>query len=309
MAVTISRDEGISSAAALAFLLCDICHLFKDEVNYIWPMRMNLTKAMYLLARYYGLMTVIALIIIRAIENPTVKLCDSCILNTRIMQMAGTWVSLLILDVICTVRLYALYARSRKVLFSLIALSLLELAASFFSIYAASDYSRLKVNPPSELSSRFGCQLILPQLSKKQCDIHMLAWLFTLINAMTFFALTLFKFKDSLKDEEGVVQYSTFKKRTYISPLLLVFMRDGSYTLLLHAAVIITTMTVCLHREGLYFPPAWPWLYASFSYVGSRLIINLRRASARGVTTTSETAASSGSGRFEQIEFASRGKS
>ncbi|KAF6750053.1 hypothetical protein DFP72DRAFT_1072667 [Ephemerocybe angulata] len=284
MAVTISRDEGISSAAALAFLLCDICHLFKDEVNYIWPMRMNLTKVMYLLARYYGLMTVITLIISdQGDRKPdskvvsvkfhlldrarTQKLRDSCILNTRIMQMAGTWVSLLILDVICTVRLYALYARSRKVLFSLIALSLLELAASFFSIYAASDYSRLKVNPPSELSSRFGCQLILPQLSKKQCDIHMLAWLFTLINAMTFFALTLFKFKDSLKDEEGVVQYSTFKKRTYISPLLLVFMRDGSYTLLLHAAVMITTMTVCLHREGLYFPPAWPWLYASFSYV------------------------------------------
>ncbi|KAJ2913010.1 hypothetical protein MD484_g7402, partial [Candolleomyces efflorescens] len=70
----VDQDQGYSKAASLTFLICDICSTFYDEVRYIWRRNWTFTKVLYLLARYYGLFLLIAMLVASSISDPSAQL-------------------------------------------------------------------------------------------------------------------------------------------------------------------------------------------------------------------------------------------
>ncbi|KAF5331394.1 hypothetical protein D9611_011828 [Ephemerocybe angulata] len=62
-AIRVWHNQGYSKAAVLTLLICDILHNLADEVKYIWRSKWTFVKTMYLLARYYGVALVLAMMI------------------------------------------------------------------------------------------------------------------------------------------------------------------------------------------------------------------------------------------------------
>ncbi|CAA7267519.1 unnamed protein product [Cyclocybe aegerita] len=126
-------------------------------------------------------------------------------------------------NIVFIMRIHALYHRSRKVLIFFTLLCLAEFGVEFYICWVVSrETANAAFKPP--IPGWRGCLT-----SPISVSIHSLAaWCICAAVGFVFFAFTLFKFKDSLKDDNGRVQLDLIKDLKYLSPLLNVLMRDGA---------------------------------------------------------------------------------
>ncbi|KZW02619.1 hypothetical protein EXIGLDRAFT_732875 [Exidia glandulosa HHB12029] len=115
--------SGYCKAAALAWLLYDMALTIDLEVNYIWRRRWTTFTALFVIVRYVPLVVVASSAATNFFPGVTASICDAF----SWVEAAGTFIILVVVQVILQFRLYVMYAKSRRVLFFNALLCLVEL--------------------------------------------------------------------------------------------------------------------------------------------------------------------------------------
>ncbi|KAJ2912331.1 hypothetical protein MD484_g8081, partial [Candolleomyces efflorescens] len=238
-ALRVTHNTRYSEGAALTFLLCDIASTFSDEVKFIWSKKWTFTKVMYLIARYYGLLLAIAMVVRESLSKGEAQFCRDCQLmlisfHKSFMSMIGSKFYVAVIDIICITRVFGLYGHNRKIFALLAVTSIVDVAVGLFCVRQVTLFPG-PVPPKNELSKRYGCPFLLDPVSKEMVRWYIVTWILTLGNATVFLLFTLYKLKDSMKDEFGNARFNILKDRSLISPFLVAFVRDGALCFLLIA--------------------------------------------------------------------------
>ncbi|KAF6742684.1 hypothetical protein DFP72DRAFT_937659 [Ephemerocybe angulata] len=295
-AIRVNQNQGYCKVAVMTLLAYDVIHNFSEEVKYIWKSKWSFSKAMYLVVRYYGVVLAFAMLAAGERHDPTAKVRAFCHRYIRIFALLGDGY-FVIIDIICVMRIYALYERSIKVLVPLSALSMVETGIGFYAGWQSTQFEGAPDVPKNELSTKYGCGFILaPNTGNRSLYIASLS--VTMLLNFSFFLASVLKLRMYVKDESGMVDYRRWWSRSYASPMMKAFMKDGAVSFLQIATVHTLGGALVLYRDGFYYTPAWPWQYAVNSYVGCRLLLNLRRAN--------RTPGSSGKGASLPMRFATR---
>ncbi|KAF6765557.1 hypothetical protein DFP72DRAFT_868098 [Ephemerocybe angulata] len=292
-AIRVWHNQGYSKAAVLTLLICDILHNLADEVKYIWRSKWTFVKTMYLLARYYG----VALMAINGISLHTrhANTGNSCRRYIRVTSMLGD-VYFVIIDIVCIIRVYALWERSNKVLALFSSLCTVEIALAFYASWRATEFKGAPNPPKNELSDRYGCGFLLaPFTGSSAMVIYIASWSVPprLSNyPALFFVLSVIRIRYHLRGGLEAPKSGLWKGSSYASPMARAFMKDGALGFLQSVIIQSTNQTDCTHalsvihslcasmnfyRDGFYFPPTWPWQYAVSSYAVCREALSSSR--------------------------------
>ncbi|KAJ2912443.1 hypothetical protein MD484_g7975, partial [Candolleomyces efflorescens] len=196
----------------------------------------------------------------------------SCKTYIRVMSLIGSKLCTLITDLICIVRIYALYARDKKVLGILVFFCALDLGLGTYAVYEITNFSNSSTSPRGQVPNMngYGCVgLIEPAQSGRPRNLYYVAWILSTGNAVVFFLFTVFKLGRSVYDQGGSVNYRTLRDKKMISPLLVAFVRDGALAFLALIGILSISSFCAIYRGSFYYGPAWPWLYAMFSWANA----------------------------------------
>ncbi|KAJ8094584.1 hypothetical protein PM082_010590 [Marasmius tenuissimus] len=285
--------------SGVAFLSYDIWLKLEEEVEYIWCSRWSVPKSLYIFARYYGFLfttlefaaiptsvlapqfasRVVRLPPASSKKNPhLVSLIDDYNLSCRaylpFYPAAGPIVFTTTVNIILIMRLHALYGRKKKVLAFLTFVLIVEFAFELYiSTAIAVAMSRGAIEAPPGINLP-GC------LSVKPTGLELFAWVPCLIAATLFFSMTIRELFVSLRTANTDLMRARTLSQT-LSPLVVTFYQDGAiYFSLITTIVLIGTVTNS-KLQGTYSGIAIPWLTPVYSFSGSRLILNLRKAATR----------------------------
>ncbi|KAF9522905.1 hypothetical protein CPB83DRAFT_899218 [Crepidotus variabilis] len=295
-----TRDGNYSIAAAIAVIGYDICATFFDEMQLIWGKKWSLPKVLYLLARYYGLIY----LIITLIVGSNTKLTSEVFVNTLCVLFPNRFPALTsvscrgylyyysyggdifftsIVNAIFVIRIHALYGKSQKILALFVSLCLIEFGFELGTTYIAAKTSAesATVNPlgipwPGCIGTALPLKLTL------------LAWIPCLTVATILFAFTIFKFKDALRKQAIISRSESQEKINNLSPMMVVFIRDGSLYFFLIFAILLLCTVLIVPRDEDSALPLMPWIIAVYSLSGSHLILDLRKAGQNGVNQHSD---------------------
>jgi len=189
--------------------------------------------------------------------------------------MGGAIVFTTAVNFILLMRIYALYERSMKVIYPLLALFVVEFGAEMYiSIKTAVEGRSTLILPPLGLPIP-GC--LIEHTSQ---TLTLVAWIPCLGVAVVFFILTAYKFYTGPVIEHGYSWKSM--NAAAFSPLLLAFIRDGTVFFFLIAVVLFMSTIITIAVEGAMKGVFLPYLIGTWSFAGSRLILNLREAATKG---------------------------
>ncbi|KAJ2919103.1 hypothetical protein MD484_g1293, partial [Candolleomyces efflorescens] len=252
-ALQVSNDTRYSRAAAITFLLCDTFQNFADEIKFVWKSRLSLTKVVYLFARYYPLVYLF---------------CKGFYWYLTI----GNTVYSGMVNIIFVLRIHALYSRSMKVLIGFTLLCIVELALEFYGTY----YSGLEGSrnaSPWPIPGWPGCITAIANV-----HIGLFSWIPCIIVPTCFFIATMLKLRESVAVANGGhATIGVLRDTAHISPVLLVFVRDGAFYYLLTTLITCVCTFLDSYQNKMYFTPSFPWFVAMYSLAGTHMILNLRR--------------------------------
>ncbi|KAF5318937.1 hypothetical protein D9611_013680 [Ephemerocybe angulata] len=283
-AVKIFQDGRYSRAAAMTLLACDITSNFADEVEYIWRARWTLIKVLYIFARYYALGNLSdSNVGHRKEANMSsqwkfVRIRSSC-KGFFDYSILGNMVHTVVVDLIFVLRISALWAQDRKVVtfFSLICIA--EAGLEIYGIYWAGHLAAKKATPA-----------FLPGLPGCWSDyadpkhFELIAWIpCSIVPFLLFFVGTMLKFRDSVtlpgSNHTLLEAVKSAFQANHISPLLLVFVRDGAFFFLITTVTTVVVAALSVHKNW-YIGPSFPWFASMYSIASTHLVLNLRRQGA-----------------------------
>ncbi|KAJ2924282.1 hypothetical protein H1R20_g12810, partial [Candolleomyces eurysporus] len=175
------------------------------------------------------------------------------------MSIVGSKFYILVIDVICIMRVYALYGFNRRVLLLLSILTAVEIAVGVYCVVRITDHGNTPPVPKNDLSAWYGCGLPFTPTTREMIKMYIVTWIFGTGTAATFFTLTVYKLKGSISDERGKIKCHIMKDSSLVPPLLIVFIRDGALNFLLSVSLlplcIVDTDACCLQELWPFF--AW----------------------------------------------------
>ncbi|KAF8987152.1 hypothetical protein BDQ17DRAFT_1435826 [Cyathus striatus] len=275
------RSSNCATISALTILVYDVVITFDREYKHIWKAKWSLPKVLYIWIRYYGICEIGANVVVATRLNIPIDACKRYFWWTSI---AGPIVFTTLVNIVLILRLHALYNRNRKGM-------LLFLCLTLFVELGVELYICVKT-PLMTTSAAFSAPFGLPFtgcLTNIQTNYTLLSWIPCLIVAFIFFFMTAYQFFRTIQRLEGKLW--GFWRRKSFSPMLLAFFRDGTVFFFVIAFTLLgCTLTTVLVRgvlQGVFLP----WLVGTYSYAGSRLILQLREAARNfdGTTTWSGT--------------------
>ncbi|KAH8806878.1 hypothetical protein DL96DRAFT_600938 [Flagelloscypha sp. PMI_526] len=254
---------------AVVILLYDHILTFHFEIEYIWSQRWGKSSAIFFLNRYFGLAAHITSLTFNHVPHSDSKFCHSTVLAHQVFLVAAQ----IIVCLIISMRVYALYGCSKKIMwFLLIYVSLL------LAIVCWSVSGQLTLDSGEEdTRTTTNCHKTMDIRSSKSLAISY-GVLFAYDAAI--FGLTLFKTCETRPRAMNTRSVS----------LVALLLRDGAIYFMLKALVNLgNILTVFLA------PPFFRGCLGTFSSclsitLVSRMMLNLHRAhSALGVFTTLTT--------------------
>ncbi|KAF8230812.1 hypothetical protein L208DRAFT_1438034 [Tricholoma matsutake] len=258
-----------SYVSALTFLSYDIILTSDLEINYIWGSHWSIVKALYFVVRYYAFISLI----------PTVALITHVNIshNSSVCKHYHSWTVIggpltfiLILNMIVTLRVWAIYNRDGRLLVVLIILLLTDIAACLWS---AIDYARwVNINVIPMPAPWRGCAFPTPKTDMKSI---MLTFLPNFILSVIYLGMTLWK---PLRNWAGYGKFtwSSLRNMRRMEPLLLSFAFDGTIFFVLACIAIVLGLVARLMTRGVISNILFPWVLVILSYSGAHLILNLR---------------------------------
>ncbi|KAF8889417.1 hypothetical protein CPB84DRAFT_1785524 [Gymnopilus junonius] len=250
--------------SGLTFLVCDTISTLPREVEYIWSKKWSVVKVLYLFMRYWTICQGAVASYEFSTVQKSLEVCRALVWFE--VSIGGGTVLLVAIDIILSIRLHALYKRSRKVLVFLSALVIGEFVIQAYVVY--------KIGL-SAVGSIFIAPLgfpILGCLTSPDLAITLPSWISTPLIAVIFFIMMLIKFYESMKlaRSSGV--------RLSLTPVISAFIRDGTIYFLLVVVTLLAGALDSFLTSGAYLTLYQPWSAVSFAVTGTRLILNLREA-------------------------------
>jgi len=244
--------------AAGSLLLYDWCLCIGEEVDLIWRSKWSIPKVMYIFSRYFAVVELWITIVGLAGGVPF-HLCRSFIL----LQLIGLPLLSFSSNYVLCLRLEALYSDCPIFVKVVYTVWLLEFTIGFlFSvIYAAT----LELLPSGSLFNLPLC------LGKNPSQVFLTApWVLSTSLSLFFFVAMMAR-----------VIYSYKVDKLLPTPLMTRFIKDGSVFFFMDFAVLIVAACITLIIKNLLSEVAAQWVSTIYSIVGSRLVLNIRKAAIR----------------------------
>ncbi|KAF8876345.1 hypothetical protein BD779DRAFT_167389 [Infundibulicybe gibba] len=248
--ITDARITNYVAVASLTLLAFDHILTFGEEIELIWKSRWNLSKTVYLLQRYFALISLSGL--------TAARLRGSCGQFYRVEGVAIT-VIICVVDFVLVVRVWTLYARNWRVFMFLSTLTTLEIIA-MMAVDETTITAGMKGDYVLTASTTMLC-------NTPNTPLHIISFypLAPLIVTSIMFTMTLWKCASTL-----------YEYRNNHMPILSLFLRDGVFWFL--AVFVVTLITFVNWRYGrvslvtvMNSPMA-----AVYTLVSSRTLLNLR---------------------------------
>ncbi|KAF9035874.1 hypothetical protein BJ165DRAFT_1508650 [Panaeolus papilionaceus] len=255
--------------SSLAVFVYDIIATLPDEIEHIWRANWTLPKALYLIVRYWALAIVILYVVVFTQVQHSVQRCKA--LAWFYITLGANVLSPLV-NVILSLRLYALYHRSKKVLVFLTAVITGEVMLQIIMGYDQGKRATDRMFLADPGFPLLGCLSFVdkPELTLTQ-------WIPLFVVAATFFIMTLYRLMKTMKSQRGTGISIT------VSPLYQAFIRGGAVFFLIVTIVFPISAFICLSVKNPLNVSYQPWLTLALSMTGSRLILSLRQAETRDV--------------------------
>ncbi|KAI0340199.1 hypothetical protein BDW22DRAFT_447663 [Trametopsis cervina] len=258
-------DSKIYSLASCVMLFYDMFLTFGEEVEKIWLQPVTGATVLWFLNRYITPLGYIVITVSWHDANWGIAACDRFVLFPEILKVFSCTAA----GLIFTLRLYAVYGKSKTILFTFTGLLSAEVAAKIWSFTGG---TRLQLPP-----GLVGCILT----GKTASDRLMFTWVAELcFDTCVFFAMLY----------RTLYLYRTVPRRSQASSIVHILMRDGIiYFAVIFGSNLITVLIYLLAVPDLRV------INASFStlittLMISRLMLNLRRANVTIEQPTVDTA-------------------
>ncbi|KAJ7131210.1 hypothetical protein C8R44DRAFT_699113 [Mycena epipterygia] len=249
----------------LTWILHDYFITLEDEIRYIWPQNLNFSKLMFFWIRYYSIALLLFDVIqIHVFARPGITSNNLCVAMDTIIRVVGA-VSLWSVEIIMQLRVYALYGCSKRIA----AINLLLFAGSIagFMWILIFNHSRRA----SVIANVI--HLGLPGCPSVHSGIEWAQWVPATIYEGILFGFALFKTFES-------TIISLRKDRTLsIYSLLL---RDNILYFFGIAAILVANNLMVVSVTHIPWFSYGPF-HAAVGIMTSRMLINLRKATARDV--------------------------
>ncbi|KAH7922068.1 hypothetical protein BV22DRAFT_682590 [Leucogyrophana mollusca] len=241
---SIDRNLTSNSVSALSFLTWEFCITFGDEVRFVWskPYKSPL-KWLFLLTRYVGLGSLIGnrFLGIRS-RNPSFSCKSFLALQVSMCQILVTLV-----EIILMLRLYALYNRDYRI--------------SAFLIFLAVAGTVVAI---------VGLVLSVPETQfDYMCSITHVG------SSSTSFIFTFVIIECSVLLLTIVKCISSRRSINQTSPIIKLMLRDGTLAFLAMTATLIISSILLIAAHGSLASTLYPWVIATYSCAGCRIIINM----------------------------------
>ncbi|KAJ6450384.1 hypothetical protein C8R45DRAFT_1224115 [Mycena sanguinolenta] len=251
--------------AGLTWILHDYFITLEDEIRYIWPQRLNFSKFMFLWVRSHSIALLLFDVIqIHVFARPGITSNNLCVAMDTIIRVVGA-VSLWSVEIIMQLRIYALYACSRRVAaFNVILFLGSIIGFLWILIYNHSRRASVIANV---------IHLGLPGCPSVHSGIEWAQWVPATIYEGILFGFALYRtFENTLSSfrKDGVVSLYTILLRDNI----LYFF--GIAALLVFNNLMVVSVT---HIPWFSYGP----FHAAVGIMTTRMLINLRKATANDV--------------------------
>ncbi|KAF9054203.1 hypothetical protein BJ165DRAFT_692474 [Panaeolus papilionaceus] len=194
-----SRQASYLMVSALVIYVYDLFYTLPEEVQYIWRARWSLPKVLYLGVRYWGIFIVA---------------CKS----SDWAYVMGAAVIAPLVNIIHSMRLYALYERSRKVLYfvSFVCISEAVIQFAVTAVLVREETRNTVLGDPRY--PLLGC---LGKIGHRTLLFSLLDWIPYLISSCVFFIMTVYKLRPKYRT-------GSIDSRTNRLPLHEGFMKGGA---------------------------------------------------------------------------------
>ncbi|KAI0674463.1 hypothetical protein C8Q78DRAFT_596346 [Trametes maxima] len=259
--VIMQRATDYTCLASITFMMWDILISLPSEITLVWQKPKGWLRFLYVFIRYVPLLSAITSFIYFSFPGRGKSTNEQCQVNSIVEEVVLACVVVTVHVILIPlikwhVPVYALYNRSRILLRVLAVGCAITLCASLLGEYFASS------------SYKYGGTCLL--VSAPRTMLPGLAWLSPATFDLILFILTLIKFYESRR--EGLSRL----------PILDTIMRDGTWAFLLSFVVMILntlvyTRTITTEMSGI----AYACTMSSLSYIGSQVLLNLKRVLAQ----------------------------
>jgi len=176
-------------------------------------------------------------------------------------------------NMLFSLRMYALFGGDKRVLGFFVALCIAEYGAEFYTVFvSAQTATRAAFLAPPGVPIP-GCLTVgLPE------RLTLIAWIPNLTVNSLFFIVSMFK----LWKWTGT--HGTLRSAHGSGPTVFdVILRDGTVFYFVTMAVVVVNMVTALIQGARLNLLTTPWLITAYSFSGAHIILNLRKAAAKGV--------------------------
>ncbi|KAI0076604.1 hypothetical protein K474DRAFT_1708068 [Panus rudis PR-1116 ss-1] len=262
---SITQQSAYANLAALIVLLYDIGLTVDREYLYMWSSRQSYIGLLYYIARYFCPVVILFNFSVYTQTNPSHPICNAVLWVSNLGQLITT----ITIEMIMTLRVYALYDQDSRVLAGLVVMVAAEIGLGIWSCVMDVSHSFVLDSPLSPFQK--GCAFV--SLADRALLIGRIGSLFA---AAVFFTLTVYKFLALRRCRE----YSLTRAFSHSTPVLVAFVEGETiYFALTFCVVLTATLLQSIGRLQPYLGGIIPsWLNVAHSIVGTRLILDLRTA-------------------------------
>ncbi|EJD40830.1 hypothetical protein AURDEDRAFT_186801 [Auricularia subglabra TFB-10046 SS5] len=260
MSATTPTPTGYLALACLTWMLYDYLITLNDEIEFIWTRKWTFTTVLFLLMRWSTLLLLLNQVVFFVfLENVSKSSCDALSWGTAI----ATAVVLLEVEIVLQLRIYAMYERSRRILWINACLCGMECLCA--ALIIAKYFSRANFVPvPNWIIG--ACYDIRP----KQLGV---VWVPPMCYELYLASLAVYKIVQTHRASEGSIANN----------LLTVLVRDSIGQFFFIIAAMVVNCVLWVKTEITPGDSAVNIVHACGAIGGVRLILNMRSAASRPV--------------------------
>ncbi|KAH8115743.1 hypothetical protein DFH11DRAFT_1586904 [Phellopilus nigrolimitatus] len=263
----IFRDQVVKymTVASATFHIYDCMITFSEEVELIWRAKWGFGKVLFFLTRYLAYVDPEIMIAFLFHPNLTAEVCGTLVTATQYLVIVGNIVA----GTIMSMRVYALWSNSRRILYVLIALNLYLIIPSIVIFHMRRPDGYFYASP---IPTLLPCAAAYRTSRVDQTFIVYLIFASFDFGTFSIVVLTMWK---------GIRQWS---QNIRDSKIMVIFYRDGMVYFLILAAFSVMNSIIFLARID---PADYYELLATLqrvlhSVLTARMLLNLRRVAAGG---------------------------
>ncbi|KAI0330001.1 hypothetical protein GY45DRAFT_1371106 [Cubamyces sp. BRFM 1775] len=267
----------LCTAAAATWLCYDIVLTFSQEVDLVWRAKWSLPKLLFVLVRYYTLLSLLLTLAVNTNRGLSFEALRSCQRWLWYNGFNGALLSAVVGEAIFLMRLYASYNRTKTILCTIVFLFSVEFVTGITT--ASFVVSSLSVTPRPPDFPLPGCLFTAP----KHVNLSKMVWAVAMSVTCVYFLLILYKFARNLSlRKTGTSSSVPVWELQRISPVVFAFLRDSAfYFFLVFLGNLLNLVFEFIFAGRALIPMGTVWLMVIYGLSASRLSLNTRDSVSR----------------------------